>query len=124
MIRTGLECIWSPKEALDWLLPETPQKWGQMWLVEFQEDKTKFSIYKLYRNFVHFGYVFVKLLDFNAQDYYTRRNDVIKILLPTMKYEPSERWKVIRQTDIGLFQFSICSPLRKIYELFPMATLK
>ncbi len=75
-----------PKEALEWILPETLQKWGAvqqieflrqepkkhrlseahlsldmpilfsferqqllLWLVEFQEDKSKFSLYKLLR---------------------------------------------------------------------------
>ena len=116
-----------------------------LWLVEFQEDKSKFSIHKLShytidlmeaypkatviptvlftdrvtwrkdvkyqleakfanRLFLHFEYVFVKLFDFSAGDYYDTPNPVIKILLPKMSYAPEERWEVIRQAYIGLFQ--------------------
>lgn len=173
-----------PKEALEWFLPETLQKWGSvhhveflrqepkkrklsdahlildmpilftfqahqllLWLVEFQEDKTKFSIYKLLRYvtdlmeahpealviptvlftertewkkdvlrqldaklepqvFLHFEYVFVKLFDYNARDFYNSRNPIIKILLPKMKYTPEERWDVIKQAYTGLFQLA------------------
>ncbi|MCP4376395.1 MAG: hypothetical protein GY794_09505, partial [bacterium] len=117
-----------------------------LWLVEFQEDKSKFSIYKLAhytlemmeahpqavvaptvlftnrkkwrkdvsrhiesvfheRTFLRFEYVFVKLFDFQARDYYRSSNPVVKILLPKMLYPPEERWEVIRQAYIGLFQF-------------------
>jgi len=116
-----------------------------LWLVEFQEDKSKFSIYKVLhytadlmevhpeavviptvlftdrrkwrkdvprqaetkfadRLFMHFEYVFVKLFDFNARDYFDVANPVVKILLPKMNYTPEERWEVIRQAYIGLFQ--------------------
>lgn len=118
-----------------------------LWLVEFQEDKSKFSIYKLLRYttdlmeahpdalviptvlfsdrtvwkkdvlrqleakfqeriFLHFEYVFIKLFDFHARDYYHNSNPVVKILLPKMNYDPHERWEVIRQAYIGLFQFA------------------
>ncbi len=118
-----------------------------LWLVEFQEDKAKFSIYKLLRYttdlmeahphalviptvlftdrtkwrkdvlrkletrlndrlFLHFEYVFFKLFDFNARDYYNINNPVIKILLPKMNYKKDERIEVIRQAYSGLFQLS------------------
>ena len=118
-----------------------------LWLVEFQEDKSKFSIYKLLRYttdmmeahpaalvvptvlftdrkkwrksvpielhtqindrlFLHFEYVFHKLFDLNARDYYNMDNPVVKILLPKMHYEQHERIEVIRQAYKGLFQLA------------------
>jgi len=118
-----------------------------LWLVEFQEDKTKFSIYKLLRYttdlmeahpqtlviptvlfterkkwrkdvvrkletklndrlFLHFEYLFFKLFDFNARDYYDINNPVVKILLPKMNYKKDERIEVIRQAYSGLFQLA------------------
>ena len=103
-----------------------------LWLVEFQEDKNKFSIYKLLRYttdlmetnpealvvptvlfsdrkkwrkpalqhlhtelnnrvFLHFEYVFHKLFDLNARDYYNIENPVVKILLPKMHYKKEDR---------------------------------
>jgi len=116
-----------------------------LWLVEFQEEKEKFSIYKLLRYtvdmieaypkaavvptvlftdrkrwrkdvarevamgfhdhaYLRFKYVFVKLFDFQARDYYRINNPVVKILLPKMQYPSEERWNVIRQAYGGLFQ--------------------
>ncbi|ACN15613.1 conserved hypothetical protein [Desulforapulum autotrophicum HRM2] len=116
-----------------------------LWLVEFQEDKSKFSIYKLLRYttdlmethpdalviptvlftdrkkwskavlqqlhaqlhdrmFLHFEYVFHKLFDLNARDYYNVDNPVVKILLPKMHYKKEDRIEVIRQAYAGLFQ--------------------
>ncbi|OQX02299.1 MAG: hypothetical protein BWK80_58190, partial [Desulfobacteraceae bacterium IS3] len=166
-----------PKEALEWILPEAKETFGDvlkieflrqepkkrrmsdahlaldmpilfsfekgqilLWLVEFQEDKNRFSIHKLLkyttdsaeaypkatviptvlftdrkkwnknkdvirnidirfggRIFLHFEYVFLKLFDLNARDYYHYDNPLIKILLPKMNYEPEERIEVIRQ---------------------------
>ena len=118
-----------------------------LWLVEFQEDKAKFSIYKLLRYttdlmeahpqalvihkvlftdrtkwrkdvlrkletrlndrlFLHFEYLFFKLFDFNARDYYNINNPVVKILLPKMNYEKDERIEVIRHAYSGLFQLA------------------
>ncbi|MDL1963993.1 MAG: hypothetical protein LWW98_06600, partial [Deltaproteobacteria bacterium] len=118
-----------------------------LWLVEFQEDKAKFSIYKLLRYttdlmesypqalviptvlftdrtnwrkdvirkletklnnrlFLHFEYVFFKLFDFNARDYFNVNNPVVKILLPKMNYKKDERIEVIRQAYSGLFQLA------------------
>lgn len=118
-----------------------------LWLVEFQEDKSKFSIYKLSRYtidymeaypdalviptvlftdrkkwrkdvahrletkidnrvFLHFEYIFFKLFDFNACDYYNTNNPMIRILLPKMSYEPDERFDVIKQAYLGLFQLA------------------
>ena len=118
-----------------------------LWLVEFQEDKAKFSIYKLLRYttdlmeahphalliptvlftdrtkwrkdvlrkletrlndrlFLHFEYLFFKLFDFNARDYYNINNPVVKILLPKMNYKKDERIEVIRQAYSGLFQLA------------------
>lgn len=116
-----------------------------LWLVEFQEDKHKFSIYKLLkytadkmeaypdykivptvlftdrkkwrknvqtaietklfnRLFVHFEYVFIRLYEYNARDYFHIQNPLVKILLPKMYYESEDRWEVIRQAYLGLFQ--------------------
>jgi len=118
-----------------------------LWLVEFQEDKAKFSIYELLRYttdlmeahphalvipivlftdrtkwrkdvlrkletrlndrlFLHFEYMFFKLFDFNARDYYNINNPVVKILLPKMNYKKEERIEVIRQAYSGLFQLA------------------
>jgi len=118
-----------------------------VWLVEFQEDKEKFSIYKLlhyttdlmeqfpntlviptvlftdrkewnidvkrklemkYKQYLllHFEYIFIKLFDYNAKDFFHVQNPVIKILLPKMNYEPHERFEVIRQAYSGLFQLA------------------
>ena len=116
-----------------------------LWLVEFQEDKAKFSIFKLAHytldmleaypkatvvptvlftartqwrkdvvrelatNFhehawLRFKYVFVKLFDFQAADYYHIDNPVVKILLPKMNYPPGERWVVFWHALVGLRQ--------------------
>lgn len=118
-----------------------------LWLVEFQEDKHKFSIHRLLRYtadymelcpdavvipavlftdrkkwrkqppkiletkfsnrvFLHFEYVFVKLFDFQARDYYNSPNPLARILLPKMNYSPDERMEVIRHAYTGLFQLA------------------
>ncbi|MBW1940934.1 MAG: hypothetical protein JRI28_06110 [Deltaproteobacteria bacterium] len=118
-----------------------------LWLVEFQEDKAKFSIYKLLRYttdlmesypqahviptvlftdrmkwrknvlrkletkindrvFLYFEYVFFKLFDFKARDYYNFNNPVVKILLPKMNYDRKERIEVIRQAYMGLYHLA------------------
>jgi len=118
-----------------------------LWPVEFQENKAKFSIYKLLRYttdlmesypqalviptvlftdrtnwrkdvirkletklnnrlFLHFEYVFFKLFDFNARNYFNVNNPVVKILLPKMNYKKDERIEVIRQAYSGLFQLA------------------
>jgi len=115
-----------------------------LWLVEFQEDKDKFSIYKLIkytsdkmeaypdykvvptvlftdrkswtkdvkrsietrlfdRLLLHFEYVFIKLYDYKARDYFNVQNPLVKILLPKMSYDKEDRWEVIRQAYIGLY---------------------
>jgi hypothetical protein len=56
------------------------------------------------RLFLHFEYIFHKLFDMNARDYYNIKNPVVKILLPKMNYEKKERHEVIRQAYSGLFQ--------------------
>ena len=56
------------------------------------------------RLFLHFEYMFFKLFDFNARDYYNIKNPVVKILLPKMNYKEDERIEVIRQAYSGLFQ--------------------
>ena len=58
------------------------------------------------RLFLHFEYVFHKLFDLNARDYYNMDNPVVKILLPKMHYEKHERIEVIRQAYKGLFQLA------------------
>ncbi len=118
-----------------------------LWLVEFQEDKGKFSIHKLLRyttdlmeahphavvvptvlftdrkdwrkdvpraldsglggrTFVHFEYVNLRLFALEAKDYYTVNNPVAKILMPKMRYSPSERLEVLRQAYLGLYQLA------------------
>ncbi|CAN2042551.1 hypothetical protein GMMP15_850027 [Candidatus Magnetomoraceae bacterium gMMP-15] len=116
-----------------------------MWLVEFQEDKSKFSIYKLLRyatdlmesypniliiptvlftdqkhwkkdvlkqitmewnqrTFLHFEYIFIKLFDFKAEDYYHIQNPVVKVLLSKMQYPAEDRFKMIQRAYQGLFE--------------------
>jgi len=58
------------------------------------------------RLFLYFQYVFFKLFDFNARDYYNINNSVVKILLPKMNYRKDERIEVIRQAYSGLFQLA------------------
>ncbi len=118
-----------------------------VWLVEFQEDRGKFSIYKVLRyttdlleqypqalvlpaviftdrkkwrkevarelnvsfgreQVLYFKYLFLKLFDYKARDYYDYNNPVVKILLPRMQYEPGERAEVIRQAYQGLFELT------------------
>jgi hypothetical protein len=115
-----------------------------LWLVEFQEDKRKFSIYKVLmyatemaeahydallvpvvlftdrkrwrkdvkrqldfrmggRVFLHFEYLFVKLFDYDARDYFHSNNPLVKILLPKMSYPPEMRVEVILRAYKGLF---------------------
>ncbi len=129
-----------------------------LWLVEFQEDKAKFSVYKLLRYttdlmeaypqatvipaviftdrkkwlkdvkrnletrfgsrlFLHFEYIFVRLFEFNARDYYQSRNPLVKILLPKMNYTQEERWEVIRRAYIGLAEL-LSPPLFEKYADF------
>jgi hypothetical protein len=118
-----------------------------LWLVEFQEDKSKFSIYKLLRYttdymeaypdavvvptvlftdrkkwrkdvmreletkvndevVLRFKYIFFKLFDFKARDYYNTNNPMVRILLPKMNYKPEEKSEVIKHAYIGLYQLS------------------
>ncbi len=118
-----------------------------LWIVEFQEDKSKFSIYKLLRYttdlmeaypqatviptvlftdrrkwrkdvlrclettfndrlFLHFEYVFFKLFDFEARDYYNLNNPLVKILLPKMNYSKDERAAVILHAYTGLYELA------------------
>jgi len=118
-----------------------------LWLVEFQEDKSKFSIYKLSRYtidymeaypdalviptvlftdqkkwrkdvareletkinnrvFLHFEYIFFKLFDFNACDYYNTNNPVVSILLPKMSYKPEEKSEVIKHAYYGAYKLA------------------
>ena len=51
-------------------------------------------------------YLFFKLFDFKAREYYNVSNPVVKILLPKMSYEKSERIEVIRQAYVGLYQLA------------------
>nr|WP_320193465.1 hypothetical protein [uncultured Desulfobacter sp.] len=67
--------------------------------------------------FVYFEYIHCKLFDFNARGFYTVNNPVVKILLPKMNYDPSERNKVIRQAYTGLFQVAAL-PLFEKYAVF------
>ena len=56
--------------------------------------------------FLYFKYIFVKLFDFKAIDNYNIENPVVKVLLPKMNYEPSERKEVIRRAYSGLYQLA------------------
>ena len=67
-----------------------------------QQLETKFND----RLFLHFEYLFFKLFDFKAREYYNVRNPVVKILLPKMSYEKNERIEVIRQAYVGLYQLA------------------
>lgn len=58
------------------------------------------------RIFLHFEYIFHKLFDLNARDYYNVNNPLVKILLPKMHYKKEERLEVIRQAYSGLFQLA------------------
>ena len=53
-----------------------------------------------------FEYLFIKLFDFKAREYYNVNNPVVKILLPKMSYEKNERIEVIRQAYVGLYQLA------------------
>jgi len=67
-----------------------------------QQLETKFND----RLFLHFEYLFFKLFDFKAREYYNVKNPVVKILLPKMSYEKNERIEVIRQAYVGLYQLA------------------
>ena len=125
-----------------------------LWLVEFQEDKGRFSIHKLMRYtadlmelhpdavvvptvlftdrkrwnkdvlceldsrianrvFVHFEYIFCKLFDLNARDYFFVNNPVVKILLPKMHYDASDRTEVIVEAYKGLHQLTSIAMFQK-----------
>jgi hypothetical protein len=58
------------------------------------------------RLFLHFEYLFFKLFDFKAREYYNVDNPVVKILLPKMSYERNERIEVIRRAYVGLYQLA------------------
>ena len=42
--------------------------------------------------FVYFKYVFFKLFDLRAIDYYEVENPVVKVLLPKMKHKSEEKY--------------------------------
>ena len=58
------------------------------------------------RTFVHFEYVNLRLFALEAKDYYTVNNPVAKILMPKMRYSPSERLEVLRRAYLGLYQLA------------------
>lgn len=128
-----------------------------LWLVEFQEDKAKFSIFRLLRyvtdmteshpnalviptvlftdrkrwrkdvakaldhrfgekQFLHFEYILIKLFDFKARDYYNSKNPLVRILLPKMAYEESDRGEVFRKALTGLFQLTSALMFEKYTE--------
>jgi len=51
-------------------------------------------------------YIPIRLFDFNAKDYYNSKNPLVRILLPKMAYEESERGEVFRKALTGLFQLT------------------
>ena len=57
-----------------------------------------------HRVFLHFEYLFVKLFDYDARDYFYSKNPLVKILLPKMDYPPDMRVEVILQAYKGLFE--------------------
>ena len=74
---------------------------------KWREDVKRQLEMKLYdRLLLHFEYVFIKLFNYNARDYFHIPNPVVKILLPKMNYEPHERIEVIRQAYFGLYQLA------------------
>ncbi len=141
--------------ALDMpILFEFEQRQLLLWLVEFQEDKNKFSIYKVLhyatdmaeahplalvipavlftdrtwwrkdvkrqldfrlgrRVFLRFEYLFVKLFDYDARDWFHSKNPLIKILLPKMWYPPEMRVEVILRAYQGLFELTSAALFEK-----------
>ncbi|ETR64961.1 MAG: hypothetical protein OMM_15046, partial [Candidatus Magnetoglobus multicellularis str. Araruama] len=71
---------------------------------KWRKDITRELEYKTKNQlFLYFKYVFIKLFDFNAIDYYNVNNPVVKILLPKMNYALEDRYEVIRQAYHGLY---------------------
>ncbi len=136
------------------ILFEFERKQLLLWLVEFQEDKAKFSIYKVLmyatemaeahpgalvvpavlftdrtrwrkdvkreidfrlgrRVFLHFEYLFVKLFDYDARDYFHSKNPLVKILLPKMWYPAEMRVEVIMRAYQGLFELTSAALFEK-----------
>jgi hypothetical protein len=55
---------------------------------------------------LHFKYIFFKLFDFNARDYYNTNNPMISVLLPKMNYKPEEKSEVIKHAYAGVYQLA------------------
>jgi len=120
-----------------------------LWLLEFQEEKSKFSAYKIAHytldmmeahpdavviptvlftdrkkwrgekdvtgelsskfgkeTFLYFRYVFIRLFEYQAKDYYDSPNPLARILLPKMDYPPEERITVIQKAWKGLYELT------------------
>ena len=132
-----------------------------LWLAEFQEDKTRFSIHRLLRYttdmseahpdtlviptvlftdrirwqkdvarsvthrfgnrlFLHFEYVFVRLFDLRAKDHYNSTNPLVRILLPKMRYEESERGEVFHKALKGLFDLTTLALFEKYVDFIDL----
>lgn len=129
-----------------------------LWLVEFHEDKSKFSIFRVLRytvdmseahpealvipaalftdrtrwkkdvpktldhrfgnrSFLHFEYVFVRLFEARARDFFDSGNPLVRILLPKMDFDDEERGTVFRKALTGLFELA-SAPLFEKYAEF------
>jgi len=82
-----------------------------LWLVEFQEDKRRFSIYRLLRYATDLmerypAATVIPTVLFTARDYYTTANPLLKILLPKMDFRKEDRLEVIRQAYQGLYELA------------------
>ena len=65
------------------------------------------------RVFLHFEYLFVKLFDYDARDYFHSKNPLVKILLMKMDYPPDMRVEVILQAYKGLFELASAALFEK-----------
>jgi hypothetical protein len=66
-----------------------------------------------HRVFLHFEYLFVKLFDCDARDYFHSKNPLVKILLPKMCYPPKMRVEVILRAYKGLFDLTSAALFEK-----------
>jgi hypothetical protein len=65
------------------------------------------------RVFLRFAYLFVKLFDCEARDWFRSKNPLIKILLPKMWYPPEMRVEVILRAYQGLFELTSATLFEK-----------
>jgi len=65
------------------------------------------------RVFLRFEYLFVKLFDYDARDWFDSKNPLVKILLPKMDYPPDMRVEVILRAYQGLFELTSAALFEK-----------